>query len=74
MPSHTRAQHGCVATFDQSARVLEMLAKVDKVLVERGEPKAEVVRTAGELRGVAADSEQLARTLSDPASALFHMG
>ncbi|MGW4629723.1 hypothetical protein [Streptomyces rubiginosohelvolus] len=60
--------------FDQTARVLEMLAKADKVSVERGDAKTEVARTAGELRGVATDSEQLARTLSHPASALFMMG
>ncbi|MFI9588342.1 hypothetical protein ACIHCQ_42685 [Streptomyces sp. NPDC052236] len=61
--------------FEQTADVLEMLAANDKITMEQGrDPKAEVVTTAGELRAVAADSEQLAKSLSHPASALFLMG
>jgi ectoine hydroxylase-related dioxygenase (phytanoyl-CoA dioxygenase family) len=61
--------------FEQTADVLEMLAAGDKVTVEHGrDSKSEVATTATELRGVAADSEQLAKSLANPASALFLMG
>ncbi|MEU6175896.1 hypothetical protein ABZ832_28805 [Streptantibioticus parmotrematis] len=46
----------------------------DKVTVERGDVKTEVATTAVELRTVAADSEQLGKSLANPASALFFMG
>ncbi|MFE4205488.1 hypothetical protein ACFRSX_30855 [Streptomyces goshikiensis] len=59
--------------FGQTADVLELLAASDKVTVEQGDPKREVATTAAELRAVAADSEQLAKSLSHPASALFMM-
>ncbi|MEV5124725.1 hypothetical protein NCG97_00415 [Streptomyces lydicamycinicus] len=43
--------------------------------MEQGrDPKAEVATTAAELRTVAADSEQLAKSLANPASSLFLMG
>jgi len=61
--------------FEQTADVLELLAANDKVTVEQGRaPKDEVATTAAELRTVAADSEQLAKSLANPASALFLMG
>ncbi|MEU9197731.1 hypothetical protein [Streptomyces hundungensis] len=60
--------------FEQTADVLELLAANDKVTMEQGDPKTEVSTTAAELRAVAADSEQLAKNLSHPASALFMMG
>ncbi|MEK8141702.1 hypothetical protein NKH18_01000 [Streptomyces sp. M10(2022)] len=60
--------------FEQTADVLELLAAGDRVTVEQGDPKTEVATTAAELRAVAADSEQLAKSLSHPASALFMMG
>ncbi|MFD7924206.1 hypothetical protein ACFV3R_34010 [Streptomyces sp. NPDC059740] len=60
--------------FEQTADVLELLAKSGKVTVERGEVKSEVATTAAELRTVAADSEQLGKSLANPASALFLMG
>ncbi|WP_327300055.1 hypothetical protein [Streptomyces goshikiensis] len=61
--------------FGQTADVLEFLAAGDRVTVEQGrDAKREVATTAAELRAVAADSEQLARSLSDPASALFMRG
>ncbi|MEE1792609.1 hypothetical protein PUR28_17845 [Streptomyces sp. BE308] len=40
----------------------------------QGDPKTEVATTAAELRAVAVDSEQLAKGLAHPASALFMMG
>jgi hypothetical protein len=60
--------------FEQTADVLEMLAANNKVTVDQGDPKTEAATTAAELRTAAADSEQLAKTLSHPASALFLMG
>ncbi|MFK0264221.1 hypothetical protein ACIQU1_23305 [Streptomyces angustmyceticus] len=61
--------------FEQTADVLELLAAGDKITVEQGrDPKDEVTTTAAELRTVAADSEQLAKSLANPASALFLMG
>ncbi|MGP3632683.1 hypothetical protein ACTU45_04810 [Streptomyces sp. 24-1644] len=60
--------------FEQTADVLELLAAGDRVTVERGDPKTEVAMTDAELRAVAADSEQLAKSLSHPASALSNMG
>ena len=61
--------------FEQTADVLELLAASDKVAVEQGlDPTAEVSATAAELRAVAVDSEQLGRSLANPASALFLMG
>ncbi|MGO4634922.1 hypothetical protein AB4225_28945 [Streptomyces sp. 2RAF24] len=60
--------------FEQTADVLELLAKSDKVTVEQGDVKTEVATTAAELRTVAADSEQLGKSLANPASALFLMG
>jgi hypothetical protein len=43
--------------------------------VEQGrDPKDEVATTAAELRTIATDSEQLAKSLANPASALFLMG
>lgn len=60
--------------FEQTADVLELLAANDRVTVEQGDPKTEVVTTVAELRAVVADSEQLAKGLSHPASALFMMG
>ncbi|MFF1545970.1 hypothetical protein [Streptomyces sp. NPDC058291] len=61
--------------FEQTADVLELLATNDKVTVEQGhDPKDEVATTAAELRTVAADSEKLAKSLANPASALFLMG
>lgn len=61
--------------FEQTADVLELLAANDRITVEEGrDPKAEAATTAAELRTVAADSENLAKSLSHPASALFLMG
>ncbi|MEU7151144.1 hypothetical protein AB0B15_24435 [Streptomyces sp. NPDC045456] len=61
--------------FEQTADVLELLAANDKIALEQGRaPKAEVATTAAELRTTAADSEQLAKSLANPASALFLMG
>jgi len=61
--------------FEQTADVLEMLAAKDKIAMEQGiDPKSEAATTAAELRTVAAGSEQLAKDLSNPASALFLMG
>ncbi|WP_228974753.1 hypothetical protein [Streptomyces sp. DH12] len=60
--------------FEQTADVLELLAKSEKVTVEQGDVKTEVVTTAVELRTVAADNEQLGKSLANPASALFLMG
>ncbi|MFK4070430.1 hypothetical protein [Streptomyces sp. NPDC029674] len=60
--------------FEQTADVLELLAKNNKVTVEQGDPKEEVATTAAELRTVAAGSKQLAKSLANPASALFLMG
>ncbi|MFF1520426.1 hypothetical protein [Streptomyces sp. NPDC058305] len=41
---------------------------------QKGTPKSEAATTAAELRTVAVHSEQLAKELSHPASALFLMG
>ncbi|MEV5204014.1 hypothetical protein [Streptomyces sp. NPDC053720] len=61
--------------FERTADVLELLAAGDKVRVEQGrDSKSEVAETAAELRTVAADSERLAKSLANPASALFLMG
>ncbi|MFD7527849.1 MULTISPECIES: hypothetical protein [unclassified Streptomyces] len=61
--------------FEQTAEVLEMLAANDKIMLEQGrDPKAEAATTAAELRTVAADSEQLAKSLANPAPALVLMG
>lgn len=60
--------------FEQTADVLALLAKSDKVTVEQGDVKTEMATTAAELRTVAADSEQLGTNLANPASALFLMG
>ncbi|MFJ4922972.1 hypothetical protein [Streptomyces sp. NPDC088725] len=61
--------------FEQTADVLELLAANDKITLEQGRnSKAEAATTAAELRNAAADSEQLAKSLSHPASALFLMG
>jgi hypothetical protein len=61
--------------FGQTADVLELLAASGRITLEQGrDPKAEVATTAAELRAVAADSEQLAKSLANPASALFLMG
>ncbi|MGJ5899393.1 hypothetical protein ACSCBZ_46760 [Streptomyces niveiscabiei] len=61
--------------FDQTASVLEMLAKRGKVVVDGDQdPKVAVAEVAAELRAVAISSEQLAKDLADPASALFLMG
>ncbi|MEU4173370.1 hypothetical protein AB0F46_41930 [Streptomyces sp. NPDC026665] len=60
--------------FEQTAYVLELLVKSDKVTVERGDVKTEVAATAAELRTVAAHIEQLGKSLANPASALFLMG
>lgn len=61
--------------FDQTASVLEMLAGQDKVVVDGDQdPKAAVAEVAAEMRAVATSSEQLAKDLANPASALFLMG
>lgn len=60
--------------FEQTADVLELLAKSDKVTVGRGDVRTEAATTAAELRTVAADSEQLGKSLANPASVLFSMG
>lgn len=60
--------------FEQTADVLAMLAADDKITIEQGDPKTEAGTTAAELRTVAVHSEQLAKELSHPASALFLMG
>ncbi|WP_326844565.1 hypothetical protein OHB33_41190 (plasmid) [Streptomyces sp. NBC_01558] len=60
--------------FGQNAEVVALLAANDKITVEQGDPKAEAAVTAAELRAVAVDTEQLAKSLSHPASALFLMG
>ncbi|MFJ6354816.1 hypothetical protein ACIQKB_35835 [Streptomyces sp. NPDC092046] len=60
--------------FEQTADVLELLAANDRITMEHCDPVAEVVEAATELRAVAADSEQLAKSLANPASALFLMG
>ncbi|MFF3489625.1 hypothetical protein ACFYXC_41385 [Streptomyces sp. NPDC002701] len=60
--------------FEQTTDVLELLAKNDKVPMEQGDVKSEVATTAAELRTVVADSEQLAKSLASPASALLLMG
>lgn len=58
--------------FEQTADVLEMLAAKDKIAMEQGrDSKAEAATTAAELRTAAAGSEQMAKDLADPASALF---
>jgi hypothetical protein len=60
--------------FEQTADVLEMLAKQDKVVVDGQDPKAAVAEVAAELRAAGASSERLAKDLANPASALFLMG
>jgi hypothetical protein len=60
--------------FEQTGDVLEMLASQDRITMEQGDPRSEAATTAAELRAVAADTEQLAKDLSHPASALFLMG
>ncbi|MFD6826644.1 hypothetical protein ACFWC5_40905 [Streptomyces sp. NPDC060085] len=61
--------------FEQTGTALVMLADQDKVVLDNGQdPKAATTQVAAELRAVAASSEQLARDLSHPASALFLMG
>ncbi|ASY37083.1 MULTISPECIES: hypothetical protein [unclassified Streptomyces] len=60
--------------FDQTADVLELLAKSDKVTVENGDPKNEVATTAAQLRAVSIDSQRLATSLATPASSMFYMG
>ncbi|MFF5860771.1 hypothetical protein ACFY8B_35135 [Streptomyces sp. NPDC012751] len=61
--------------FEQTADVLEMLAANDKITMDQGRnPKDEAATTSAELRTVAADSEKLAKSLANPASALFLMG
>ncbi|WP_431983096.1 hypothetical protein [Streptomyces qinglanensis] len=59
---------------DLSAAALSGTIQALKSLVERGDVKTEVATTAAELRTVAADSEQLGKSLANPASALFLMG
>ncbi|BBG20739.1 hypothetical protein RVR_P1125 (plasmid) [Actinacidiphila reveromycinica] len=60
--------------FEQTADVLEMLAEQDKVVVDGQDPKAAVAEVAAELRAAGAGSQQLAKELANPASALFLMG
>ncbi|MFC9735033.1 hypothetical protein ACFWGM_16790 [Streptomyces roseolus] len=60
--------------FELTADVLEMLAAKGRITIEQGVPQAEAATTAAELRAVAAGTEKLAKDLSHPASALFHMG
>ncbi|MER7914232.1 hypothetical protein [Streptomyces sp. NPDC096068] len=61
--------------FEQTADVLELLAARGKVVVQPGQdPQEEVDQTAAELREAAVGAEDLARTLANPASALFMMG
>ncbi|MFI9630482.1 hypothetical protein [Streptomyces sp. NPDC052042] len=60
--------------FEQTADVLELLAKNGKVTIEQGDVNTEVATTTAALRTVAADSEQLGKSLANPASALFLMG
>ncbi|MCZ1011856.1 hypothetical protein [Streptomyces lydicus] len=79
LPDATQALKSLVdrfpQAFEQTADVLEMLAASDKITMEQGrDPKTEVATTAAELRAVAADGEQLAKSLANPASALFLMG
>jgi len=58
-----------------TADVLEMLAKQGKVVMPGDQdPTTAVAEVAAELRAVGVSSEQLARDLADPASALFLMG
>ncbi|MER7681042.1 hypothetical protein [Streptomyces sp. NPDC096934] len=57
--------------FEQTADVLARLAANDKITLDQGDPKSEAAMRAAELRAVAADSEQLGKSLSHPASALF---
>jgi hypothetical protein len=61
--------------FEQTADVLEMLAEQDKVVMDGDQdPKTAVAEVAAELRAAGASSEQLAKDLANPASALFLMG
>ncbi|MFE2159899.1 hypothetical protein ACFW9M_19025 [Streptomyces lydicus] len=61
--------------FEKTADVLELLAAGDKITVQQGrDPNDEVATTAAELRTIAADSAQLAKSLANPASALFMGG
>ncbi|MFD0353401.1 hypothetical protein ACFVHW_06565 [Streptomyces sp. NPDC127110] len=61
--------------FDQAAAVLDMPAARDLVVMDTGQdPKAFTAEAAAQLRAAASSSEQLAKELAGPASAMFHMG
>ncbi|MEU9419594.1 hypothetical protein [Streptomyces sp. NPDC048272] len=60
--------------LEQPADVLELPAAGDRVTVERGDPKTEVATTAAELRAVAADGEQPAKSLSRRVAGCYRRG
>ncbi|MER7982592.1 hypothetical protein [Streptomyces sp. NPDC095817] len=60
--------------FEQTAYVMTRLAADNKITMEQGDPMSEAATTAAELRTVAVHCQQLAKELSNPASALFLMG